>query len=105
MSNHKRVNLFRWVKGFLQKHMHGMITCLQFNDFVGRYFDNELSEQQRVVFETHLRFCRECREYLQAYKRAMEVGHSVMSSSDSTLPEDVPEELVKAILDARKSKG
>ena len=104
MSNYKRVNLFRWFKGFLQKNMHGMITCLQFNDFVGLYFDNELSKQQRTIFETHLKFCRECREYLLAYNRAMEVGHSVMSSSDSTLPEDVPEELVKAILDARKSK-
>lgn len=104
MSTHKRVNLFRRLKGFLQKHMHGMITCLQFNDFIGRYIDGELSQQQLTVFETHLRFCRECREYLEAYERAIEVGHAVMSSSNNTLPEDVPEDLVKAILDARKAE-
>jgi len=102
MTGQGNTGILRWLKGFIMKHMHGMITCKEFEDFVLRYLDDELSDHQRSSFERHMRVCRECREYLAAYQRAMEVGRAVLPSSDDPVPDDVPEDLIKAILEARK---
>jgi len=80
-----------------------MITCKEFEDFVQDHLDNSLSDQQRIVFDCHMQMCRECRDYLAAYKRTVELGHAVLSSSDDApVPDDVPDDLVTAILNARK---
>lgn len=94
--------LMRRIKGSMLKRVHGMITCREFEEFVLRYLDGELSKKEARVFEWHLRLCRECREYLAAYRRTMEIGQAVMTPGDETLPDDVPEDLVAAILDARR---
>lgn len=92
----------RWLKGLMLKHMHRMITCVEFEEFVLQYLDGELPEKQRLVFELHLRLCRECRDYLAAYKRSMEITGAVSKQPDAPLPSEVPEDLIKAILDARE---
>ena len=92
----------QWLKGFMLKRMHGMITCKEFEDFIQRYCDDELTNRQRSQFERHLSICRECREYLVAYQHAMKVSRAVFLSSDDPVPDDVPEDLIKAILEARK---
>ncbi len=102
MTNQNKPGLLRRVKGAMLKHMHRMITCKEFEDFVLRYLDGELSARQRSVFELHMRLCRECREYLAAYRRTIEVGREASKSADEALPDDVPEDLIKAILEARK---
>jgi anti-sigma factor RsiW len=101
MTNQNKPGLLRRVKGAMLKHMHRMITCKEFEDFVLRYLDGELSARQRSVFELHMRLCRECREYLAAYRRTIEVVREARSA-DEALPDDVPEDLIKAILEARK---
>ena len=83
--------------------MHRMITCKEFEDFILGYLDGELSRRQRSVFEWHIRLCRECREYLAAYKRAMEVSKEVLSPTEENWSKDVPEDLIKAILKARSN--
>jgi anti-sigma factor RsiW len=103
MTNQNKPGLLRRAKGAMLKHMHRMITCREFEDFVLRYLDGELSTRQRSVFELHMRLCRECREYLAAYQRTIEVGREAFKSADEALPDDVPEDLIKAILEARKS--
>ncbi|MFT5712473.1 MAG: anti-sigma factor RsiW [Alphaproteobacteria bacterium] len=102
MNNLRRNGLLRSLKGFMLKRMHNMITCKEFEDFVQLYFEGELSDKQRSVFELHLRLCRECREYLAAYKRTQEITATVLASPKSPVPDDVPEDLIKAILEARK---
>ncbi len=93
--------LFRKVKGRMLNRMHAMITCKEFEDFVQRYLDGELTGRQKSQFEWHMRICRECREYLAAYQRTIEVGQAVFDSESAPVPDDVPEDLIKAILDAR----
>lgn len=93
----------RWLKGLVLKRVRHMITCKEFEDFVLAYLDNELPDKQRSIFEWHLRFCRECRDYLAAYRRTVEIAQVVMSEPNAAIPEDVPEDLVKAILEARKT--
>jgi anti-sigma factor RsiW len=79
-----------------------MITCKEFEDFVLRYLDGDLPGRQRRLFEWHLRICRECREYLEAYQKAITLGRAVLPPPDNPVPEDVPEDLIKAILESRE---
>ena len=102
MTNQHKTGIRRWLKGLLLKRVHRMITCEEFEAFVLGYLDGELSDRQRSVFEWHLRICRECRDYLAAYKRTVELGRAVATSSKDPVPEDVPEDLITAILDARE---
>ena len=101
MTRQHKTGIFRWFKGLMLKRMHRMITCKEFEDFVLSYLDDELPKRQRSTFEWHLRICRECRDYLTAYKRTVEVERAVLTSPDGSIPADVPEDLIKAVLDAR----
>lgn len=81
-----------------------MITCREFEDFVLDYLDGNLRNSQRRVFEMHLRMCRECREYLAAYKRTMELSRMALEEPPSVTMDEVPEDLIKAVLDAQQSQ-
>jgi len=102
MSNAKRGSIRNWLKNLMFRHLHGMMTCQEFEDFIQAYMDNDLTTIQRSVFEKHLRFCRECRDYLAAYKKTIEIGYSVLTAPEDPVPGDVPEDLIKAILEARE---
>jgi len=95
--------LSRWFKGFMLKRMHGMITCKEFEEFVADYTDGELSTKQCSRFERHLNLCQECQQYLLAYQRTIEVSRAIFPSPDEPLPDEVPEDLINAILKARKA--
>ena len=102
MTEQRKASLMRRLKGFMLRHMHGMITCREFEEFVGAYLDDTLPAPQRTKFERHLRICRECREYLAAYRRAIEVGQAVLGAGDDPVPGDVPADLIRAVLDSRR---
>ncbi len=93
--------LMRRLKGTMLRRMHGMITCREFEEFILRYLDDELEPKQKKMFEWHLKLCRECREYLAAYERTIEIGKTALGPANDRTPEDVPEDLVKAVLDSR----
>ena len=86
------------------KNMHGMITCKEFDSFIQSYLDDELPDYKRTLFDRHMKICRECNEYMAAYKRTIELGNAVLNSDNDPVSEDVPESLIKAILDVRKQK-
>lgn len=102
MSHAHKVGVRRWLKGLFLKRVHNMITCKEFEEFVLRYLDGELSNKQQSIFEWHLRLCRECREYLAAYQRTLDIAGAISTPLQTSVPDDVPEDLVKAILDARE---
>lgn len=91
----------RWMRGMMQKHMPLMITCQQFEDFILAYLEGELPKRQQFVFELHLKICLECRDYLAAYRRTVEVSKRAFEEPEQPVPDEVPEDLVKAILAAR----
>ena len=78
-----------------------MMTCRQFEDFILAYLEGELPERQRFVFKLHLKVCRECRDYLAAYRCTIEISKRAFEEPDQQVSDDVPEDLVKAILAAR----
>ncbi len=95
-------------KRSLKRRMQGimfrmplMITCREFEDFIIAYFEGNLPKNQRRLFEIHLRFCRECREYLAAYKASMEAAKQGLSDDAMALPEEVPEDLIAAVIGSR----
>ena len=96
--------IMRPIRGIMLRYMPLMITCRQFEDFLIDYLEGELPDRQKFVFELHLKVCRSCRDYLAAYKRAAEVSTAVLSGevADPDLPE-LPEDLIKAVIDARQA--
>ena len=93
--------MMRRMKGLMLRNMYYMITCRDFDAFIVAYLDDELDSKTRRRFEFHIRLCRDCREYLNAYKRAIELGQTVVPSTEDNLPEDVPKDLIEAILKTR----
>lgn len=92
----------RWMKGMMLKYMPLMITCVDFENFIDNYLDGELPERQKMVFELHLKICRECRDYLAAYRRTMEVSKVTSQSAPPQFRDTLPDDLIKAIRAARK---
>jgi anti-sigma factor RsiW len=96
--------VIRFLKGAMMHYMPGMITCAEFDDFIVGYLDGTLPEKVRRLFEFHIRYCRECREYLLAYRRTVELEKAAFRASEAQLPEDVPEDLIQAILKSREAR-
>ena len=78
-----------------------MLSCREFEDFVLDYFEGSLPRGQRILFDLHLAVCSDCRAYLAAYRRAVDMGRTVFPAPDEALPEEVPEDLVQAEVAAR----
>jgi len=78
-----------------------MITCVEFEDFILAYLDDELSKGQKRVFEFHLAICTECRDYLAAYRAAMTVTRDALDAETAETLANVPEDLVSAVLAAQ----
>lgn len=78
------------------------MTCREFAEFMADYRSGELPAETRTRFDEHLTLCPDCVTYLKGYEAAIRVGKQVMQRSESPVPADVPETLVKAILAARR---
>ena len=79
------------------------MTCREFADFLQDYLSGDLSSETRGAFEHHLHECANCVRYLTSYKETVTLGQRAFDDAESSLPADVPEDLVKAILAARRS--
>lgn len=82
-----------------------MITCREIADFLMAYLDRELPEGQRCAFEQHLGDCPGCVRYLRSYEATVRLGKCLCDDAAAQPPGDVPEELVRAILAARRQGG
>jgi anti-sigma factor RsiW len=98
--------VMRIMKGKMLRYVPGMITCLEFEQFIDDYLDKELTPKETAAFERHLKLCRECREYLKAYQNSIALGKAVFAENndDFLIPKDVPNDLLQAILEARQQK-
>lgn len=77
------------------------MTCREFADFMMDYFSGELPAGVRRAFDHHLSICVNCRKYLAGYEATIKIGKRAFEDWDAPLPEEVPEELVRGILEAR----
>ena len=97
-------SFIRIIKGNMLRFGPGMITCAEFEQFIDDYLDQNLSQKEILVFERHLKLCRECRNYLTAYQHSIELGKAVYSESAENLSvlDEVPTELLQAVLEAKQ---
>ncbi len=80
------------------------MTCREFIDFLHDYDAGGLPDAERAVFDEHLSLCPNCQVYLRTYRQAVQLGKEAFTPDDRTLPADVPDELVNAILAAFHSR-
>ena len=76
------------------------MTCREFADFMADYLSGELSADARHAFDRHLALCANCRAYLVSYEETVKLGKAAFDDETAAVPAEVPEQLVKAILDA-----
>lgn len=77
-----------------------MLTCREFVDFIGRYLDGEMEAGEKRTFESHVSECPPCLAYLSTYKETVALAAKADPSDE--LPPDIPEDLIKAVLAARR---
>ena len=70
------------------------------------YLDDELSQEQRSSFEAHLGACSDCVDFIASYKQTLQLTKRLQLSeageiSEDKVLEDVPDDLVDAILAAQ----
>ena len=78
------------------------LTCQACAEFLADYLNGELEQDVRASFETHLDRCRNCRAYLEQYAAVIKAGQQACERENQRAAEALPEELVRAILEARK---
>ncbi len=77
------------------------MTCNEFIDFLIDYYEGNLSEERRRLFEEHMGVCPDCVAYLDSYKKTINLVQESMANPNAELDDDVPHELVMAILAAK----
>ena len=80
------------------------MRCREFIDFLLEYLLGELSASAGAEFERHLADCPDCSAYLKSYEETIELGKGVFTDPDASVPKEVPEELVQAILASRRQE-
>ncbi len=81
------------------------MNCQEFVRFLMEYLERTLDEQQREMFEQHIADCPPCGDYLRSYERSVALGRTVCNCVEEDVPEEVPDQLVQAILAARRAGG
>jgi anti-sigma factor RsiW len=80
------------------------MTCREFLDFLWAYLSAEVTDAQREEFEYHLSGCPSCVAYMKSYQQTVALGKEAFARTDEPVPEDVPEDLVGAILAALRKR-
>ena len=75
------------------------MTCRECADFLLEYVDGHLEPEARRTFDEHIAKCPPCVRYLQHYTETVKASRLAMA--DESIPADLPEGLVSAILKAR----
>ena len=79
------------------------MTCREFADFIMGYLAAELPPDTQASFQHHLSLCENCQAYLESYQETVKLGARAFDDDDAGVPADIPEDLIKAIIDARRS--
>ena len=95
-------NLTKFLKHWMVKLTHGMLTCAEADAFVVDYLDDHLDPAQRRRFEQHIKRCPACHSFLEAYKRTLALSRSYGEEPRTAAVPRMPEELVQAILAAKR---
>lgn len=77
------------------------MTCREFIGLLDTYLTREAPEERLLLCERHLAVCSSCTAYLDSYRKTIALGKMACLELDGPVPEDVPEELLRALLALR----
>jgi anti-sigma factor RsiW len=81
------------------------IPCREVLEFLWAYVAGELSPEQAHEFDRHLSRCDSCTSYLDSYRKTIELSHgSFQPETCEPADEDLPEDLIQAVLAARRKE-
>jgi anti-sigma factor RsiW len=78
------------------------VTCREFADFIMDYLTNELPADVAASFDRHLSRCPNCHTYLAQYRATVAAGREAFADDRARVPDEVPEDLIQAILASRR---
>ena len=81
------------------------MTCRDFVEFLMQYLSGELSLSERSVFEQHVAACPDCVAYLRTYETTIKLEKEAFDNPTGPVPDELPEDLVRAILAARSARA
>jgi anti-sigma factor RsiW len=73
--------------------------CREVITFLWAYLSGELEPERAAAFERHLEGCPACVSYIETYQGAIALTQGAF---DEVSEEDLPEDLVRAVLAARR---
>lgn len=73
------------------------VTCEELIGLLHDYLADELPAESRREIDRHLAICDSCVAYLDSYRKTIALARATAEP-----PEDLPEELVRALLAARR---
>jgi anti-sigma factor RsiW len=78
------------------------MTCRDIINFLDKYLARELPHEARTTFDGHLRCCADCRNYLDSYQKAVDLGKRAFAfGDDDEVPAGtIPESMIRAVLSA-----
>jgi len=76
------------------------LSCRELVEFLDDYVEDRLPAERLAVFERHIRVCGDCKDFIAGYRLAQRAV-CVTLADQVVVP--LPEELVRAILAARKA--
>lgn len=79
-----------------------MLSCREFVEFLDDYLAGELPQDVAARFDEHLALCPSCVAYAESYRTTRELARRSLSAE--ALGQDVPDELIAAILAARNQR-
>jgi anti-sigma factor RsiW len=79
------------------------VNCRECAEFLIQFVSGELPEETRAIFLVHLSRCRNCEEYLRQYQDTIVATKMACDREERDRMPALPEELVRAILAARKA--
>jgi anti-sigma factor RsiW len=80
------------------------VTCREFAQFMADYLSGDLVPETTAQFERHLSVCSNCVAYLSNYRDTVALGRQAFADGDAAVPDEVPDDLVNAILASRRPR-
>jgi anti-sigma factor RsiW len=78
----------------------GMITCARAEELIDDFCEGGLAAGERRRAYVHFRVCPDCRSYLAAYRRTIELGKAVFEHPDAQAAPEVSEKLAQSVLES-----